>query len=520
MHNICVTCICYGDFFLELHHIETKIGSSGNLLCVLKKHLSTIREDSLHKTENTIYATILEMGKKILQEHLDSLQDTPNDCAYNTQGAQLPFKAESEREYLSIFGPVKIKRAYYWKKGSGEGLCPLDHQLNLPEGKFSYALQDMTLKLIASQPYREALSTIDKIFGICLWPEAIQSMVMRAAAYVHSFYKGIKKFEDTEGSVIAVTMDCKGIPMVPEERSPNKEPKQKKVRREKGDKRKGLRRDAVVTSHFTFHPESRTPQEMQKSLMHWHTDREQAEYADHKKERREAGKLEPREPINKEVHAVMDGKEKAFERLADQILHRNPAQDKKMIVLIDGASALENRFKEEMAKRKWKHRVDAYILDIFHATEYLWESGTALYGEKDQRRQQWVADKLLAILEGKVGYVVGAMRQILKKNKRGLKESQKSMLQKVITYLSNHKHMMKYDEYLKKGYPIGTGVVEGACGSLVKNRTDRSGMKWTHEGVQAILNLRAVNQNGDWDKYFEYYIEMERQRLYRTINAS
>jgi len=390
----------------------------------------------------------------------------------------------------------------------------------LPEGKFSYALQDMTLKLIASQPYNEALSTIDKIFGVRLWPEAVKSMVTRAAMYVHSFYEKIKTFEDTEGSVIAVTMDCKGIPMVPAERSSDKAQKQKKARREKGDKRKGLRRDAVVTSHFTFHPESRTPEEMQKTLMRWHTDRDRSEHIDQKRERQEAGKLDPREPINKLVHASMDGKEKAFERLADQILHRNSAKDKSIIVLIDGASALENRFKEEIEKRKWQHRIDAYILDIFHATEYLWEGGTALYGEKDQRRQSWVADKLLAILQGKIGYVIGSMRQILKKNKRDLKESQKTALQKVITYFNNHKHMMKYGEYLKKGYPIGTGVVEGACGSLVKNRTDRSGMKWTHEGVQAILNLRAVNQNGDWDKYFAHYIEMERQRLYQTVNPS
>ena len=80
--------------------------------------------------------------------------------------------------------------------------------------------------------------------------------------------------------------------------------------------------------------------------------------------------------------------------------------------------------------------------------------------------------------------------------------------------------MMRYNEYLKKGYPIGTGVVEGACGCLVKDRTDRSGMKWSHDGAQAILNLRAVKQNGDWDNYFAYYVDMERKRLYEgTVPA-
>src|SRR3972149_2788205 len=330
----------------------------------------------------------------------------------------------------------------------------------------------------------------------------------------------IKNYEETEGPVIAVTMDCKGIPMVPSERFDDKSPKQHKVRREKGDKRKGLRRDAVVTSHFTFYPETRTPQELLKALMHQYTEKERKEHKLQAKKRRLEGKLADREPINKQVHAAMDGKEKAFERLADQVLHRNPTQDKKIIVLIDGASSLENRFKEEIKKRHWKGRVDGYILDIFHALEYLWTGGAALYGEKNPQRQAWVADKLLAILEGRVGRVIGAIRQLLKKDKRRLKSGQKNILQTIVTYFDNHRHMMQYNIYLQKGYPIGTGVVEGACGCLVKDRTDRSGMKWSHDGVQAILNLRAVNQNGDWDKYFSYYVNMENQRLYKETIGS
>ncbi len=251
--------------------------------------------------------------------------------------------------------------------------------------------------------------------------------------------------------------------------------------------------------------------------MKQYTTEEKEEYKQEKKERKAKEEIEDREPINKQVHAAMDGKAPAFERLADQIYRRNVSQDKKIIVLIDGASSLESRFKEEMQKRKWTKRVDAYILDIYHASEYLWSAGTALYGEKNPERQKWVMDKLLAILEGKIGRVIGAIKQILKKGARTLNNGQNKALKTTITYFENHKHMMRYNEYLTKGYPIGTGVVEGTCGCLVKDRTDRSGMKWSSSGVQAILNLRAVKQNGDWDKYFEYYIEMERQRLYENM---
>jgi hypothetical protein len=501
---------------MEFHQVETKISDSANIIRVLKERLkANVKEGaSLNKTEEDIYCHFLKAGRIILQEYVDSLEKNLNhdDFIQNAHGEALPYKKEAEKEYLSIFGPITIKRAYYWKKDCTEGISPLDHRLNLPEGKFSYTLQDMALRLLISGPYREALETVERIFKVKLWPEAIKAMVIRASSYVNSFYKGVKNYSETEGPVIAVTMDCKGIPMVPTERSTKKEPK---VRREKGDKRKGLRCDAVVTSHFTFYPASRTPQDLVKALMHQYTEEEKKEQKRLEKEAHLQGGLSPREPINKQTLASMDGKEKAFERLAEQLLYRNPKQDKKIIVLIDRASSLENRFKEEVKKRKWRKRVDAYILDIFHATEYLWEAGNTLYGEKNPKRQKWVEEKLTAILEGRTGRVVGAMREIIKKDKKNLITRQKESLQKTITYFENHKHMMKYNEYLQKGYPIGTGVIEGACGCLVKDRTDRSGMKWTHEGVQAILNLRAVNQNGDRDKYFGYYMSMEQQRLYK-----
>ncbi len=74
--------------------------------------------------------------------------------------------------------------------------------------------------------------------------------------------------------------------------------------------------------------------------------------------------------------------------------------------------------------------------------------------------------------------------------------------------------MMAYDRYLAAGYPIATGLIEGTCGSLIKDRADRSGSRWSSEGVQVVLNLRAVMKNGDWHDYWNYYMETERERLY------
>jgi len=149
--------------------------------------------------------------------------------------------------------------------------------------------------------------------------------------------------------------------------------------------------------------------------------------------------------------------------------------------------------------------------------EYVWEAGTALHGEKGAGRNPWVREHALAILEGRVGRVIGGLKQIL--TKQNLRASQVKALQKAITYFENHKHMMHYDRYLTLGYPIATGLIEGACGSLIKDRADRSGSRWAAVGIQAVLNLRAVMKNGDWDDYWDYYMAAERKRLYGNLSS-
>jgi hypothetical protein len=72
---------------------------------------------------------------------------------------------------------------------------------------------------------------------------------------------------------------------------------------------------------------------------------------------------------------------------------------------------------------------------------------------------------------------------------------------------------MKYDEYLAKGYPIGTGVVEAACGHLVKDRMEISGARWGIEGAEAILRLRSIVKSGDWDAYWNFYVEQPKYNV-------
>lgn len=177
---------------IPIHKKELEITDSDIMMRTLKERLKANAEGSipLHETENKVYSGILKIGQTLLQEYIDELDNSKiSEPVTNSQGEEVPYKRTAEREYLSIFGPVKIRRAYHWKEGCLSGCCPLDQQLNLPDGKFSYALQEMALSLLVSSSYNEALEIVEKMFKIRLWPEAVQTMLSRASAYVDRFYK-------------------------------------------------------------------------------------------------------------------------------------------------------------------------------------------------------------------------------------------------------------------------------------------------------------------------------------------
>ena len=111
----------------------------------------------------------------------------------------------------------------------------------------------------------------------------------------------------------------------------------------------------------------------------------------------------------------MAGKQAAIDALLERVRKRDPCGSKKIIVLMDGDPALEQMMEERLRAEGMLHRVDAMILDIMHAMEYLWDAGTALYGEKSRERVPWVRKQALEILQGNVGYVIGGLRIALAK---------------------------------------------------------------------------------------------------------
>jgi hypothetical protein len=152
------------------------------------------------------------------------------------------------------------------------------------------------------------------------------------------------------------------------------------------------------------------------------------------------------------------------------------------------------------------------VLDLLHVLEYLWKAAHAFHAERSPEAEAWVRSHALMILRGGVSQVIKGMRQSA--TKRGLRGARLRAVEGAAAYFYANRDRMRYDLYLALGLPIASGVVEGACKNLVKDRMERSGMRWQLPGGEAMLKLRAIHLSGDMDEYWSFHKRQEQLRLH------
>ena len=494
---------------------EQRIASLDQEFAMIKQYVEQAAgHEALHQVEQQLLQKLMAIGRALLEAFI-AQSGTGYDAENpprSAEGKALAYKGLVESPYFSIFGKSTIPRAAY-ANPANEYFYPLDVQLNLPEQKYSYLLQKWGTARSTETDFREALALFDDLLGLELSPSMAQRVCAKVAPTVAAFYEQHPAPAlETEGSHLAISADGKGIRMRQTERALNESQEQvQKPRLGKGEKN-GVKKQAVVTVDFSFNPVAREPEEIVKALLNQHSLAERRHARLEHQQRQQQGREEPRAALNKHVRATLEGKEHAFTYLMERLHKRDPAGGKHVIVLLDGDPNLEAALNQAVQADPLHDRVDAVILDLIHVSEYVWDVGTALHGEKGEGRVTWVREKLLALLRSEVGRVIGGFKQMLTKNE--LRPSQQTALKKAVSYFENHRHMMDYASYLAKGYPIATGLVEGACGSLVKERMEQSGMHWSRCGAQAVLDLRAVKKNNDWEAFWQFHVAAEQKRMY------
>jgi hypothetical protein len=445
------------------------------------------RSQTAYTVELTLFRRLLGLGAALLRLFFVTRAAVrPAEPVTAPDGTRLTYHDQRPTIYYSVFGKVGFARHYFIAPGQ-TGLCPLDAELSLPARCYSDLLREWAVYGTTDESYRESQTVLERILGLSLSVHALETCVTEAAADVAGFYA--QPAEPTApppvGAILVVQADGKGVPMV--QPSPQRPP----VRLGKGQKR-GQKKEAVVTGLYTIAPYPRTPQEVVAALLQDSSGPEPA--------------ARP-QLVDKELRATLAGKAVAMRRLAQRAAQREGPQIEQRVALTDGAEALQQQLVTHFP---------AYtlILDIIHATEYLWDAANALLGETHPQRLAWVRAYLEALVAGQTDAVITALEaEVQDPTCTG---TQRQAVRRTVGYYQRNRPYMHYDDYLARGLPIGTGVVEGACGHLVKDRMEQSGMRWTKAGAQAVLDLRAVRINGHWAAYWQFHRQQHHQRLYAT----
>jgi hypothetical protein len=149
--------------------------------------------------------------------------------------------------------------------------------------------------------------------------------------------------------------------------------------------------------------------------------------------------------------------------------------------------------------------------------EYLWGAAWCFFTEADPAAEAWVRDRAMAVLEGKAREVAAGIRR--RATAAGLVTQKRKKADEAARYLNNKAPYLDYPTALAAGWPVATGVIEGACRHLVKDRMDITGARWSVAGAEAVLKLRAVRCNGDFDAYWAWHLDQERRRTHESRYA-
>ncbi|MEE8176741.1 MAG: ISKra4 family transposase [Acidobacteriota bacterium] len=465
-----------------------------------------VSDEAQEKTHSELEREMQEMGRELMrrlyQAHLDVRG--PGEAVGSVRGSDEVAREQvrlHERALETVFGEVSVERA-----GSGAdgvaSLHPLDAALNLPPELYSHEVRRRVAKEAAQGSFEKVVASLTEKTGAQVGKRQAEELAVRAAQDFDPFYQVRQRaaHRDPEpGPILVISVDGKGVAMLPEDlreetrrKAESREHKRRK-RLSPGEKL-NAKRMATVATVYTIAPHVRGAEEVIRPP--------------EPKLVREGSKR-PR-PEHKRVWASLEKTpEQVITQAVREALWRDPqGRTKHWVVLVDGH---ENQLKTlRKVWRRYGYFAPTVVLDFIHVTEYIWKAGMALHGAGSPKLDSWVCKHLLSILGGRSGHVAAGIRRSA--TLRQLDPEKREAVDRCANYLLKNRDYLRYHEYLARGLPIATGVIEGACRSLIKDRLGVSGARWSLAGAEAILRLRALEASGDFDEYWRFH---ERQEFLR-----
>ncbi len=448
----------------------------------------------------------LPLLRRLFQGHLD-LRYAKEEYQTEVVGADGEVRPhrrkKTERQLETLFGEVVVTRVGYSTQKPGiSALYPADGQLNLSTDKYSDELRRRLATEASKVSFAETRATIAATTGGSVAKRQCEEVTVKVARDFEDFYvqrSGVMPAGSDD--LLVLTTDGKGIVIHSEDlreataKAAQKSPSSRQTRLSPGQKRQ-RKRMATVASVYSVPRYKRQPEDIigdQRDPPERPAIHDKRVWAS----------------VRQDANTVIGS---AFR----EATHRDPHHQREWVVLVDGELHQLNTIKahaQRLSKAetaKGQGVMVTIVLDFIHVLEYVWKAAYCFCPSGSEAAEAWVQERALRILQGKASDVAAGIRRSA--TRQNLSQSARENADKCADYLLKYRQYLRYDEYLEKGYPIASGVIEGACRHLVNDRMELTGARWRLDRAEAVLRLRALRTSGDFDKYWQFHKMQEFQR--------
>ncbi|HEX5304275.1 MAG TPA: ISKra4 family transposase [Streptosporangiaceae bacterium] len=412
------------------------------------------------------------------------------------------------RPVVTTLGEVTVRRIGYRSGIKGAvSLFPRDAVLNLPPGGYSWALQRLAVMFCLAVSFGQGHEFVLAATGVPVGRRQLEEIVAAAAGDAERFYQDPGRPRDEpplpaaggEGGLppLVISEDAKGVAMRPEARRPDtarkarKRPGQAFGHRLGTGQKAGSRRMAQTGAVFDVIPAPRVPEQVMGRAPG------------------QPGPAGPRAVNRWYACDITAGREAAIGKAFDEAERRDPGHARTWIVLADGDNTQLDLTRDQAAARGVTVTV---IIDFIHVLGYLWKAAWCFHRPRDPAIEDWVSAQGLDILHGRTAEVITRIADLAAARPPRPGGEHAKIIARTLSYLENKQPYMDYPRALAEGWPIATGVIEGACRHLIQDRMGITGARWGLAGAQAMLWLRAITASGDTTAYWDWHITQEHQR--------
>jgi hypothetical protein len=447
----------------------------------------------LYDVERRVFDEVLKMGHKCVDVFI-GLQGKGDLGENVTHGDQILYRSSSPhtRPLRTVFGEHEFEQFVYSLGANRKiELKPLDARMGLSGHVHSYLMEEFSQMFCVESAFALSAKNLTQVFGGTFSVNTLELTNQRMGSQAEQFLDNIPMPDPkAEGEFLIGSADGKGVPMI-------NDTKQKPAM-DDSQERPGNRKMATIAAVYSVDPYMRSPEDVIAALF-----RDDLANKDVQRPKPQFKLVTAHFPeIYQEANTTIKstGTNEAFEWMAWEI-DKRLKQEQTLIILLDGDPKLWNKLPEFLP-------ADTIgILDIIHVTQYVWKAAKVFCKSPDDIKA-FARDRILWMLQGRASSVIRGLKHM--STARKIRGKPKETIATVCGYFAKHLDHMRYDEYLREGYPIASGVIEGACCHLVKDRMERSGMRWRLSGAKAMLNVRAVHQS---DYCTEFHVHRREAEL-------